>query len=91
VIESFRDRGLKALFETGKTARVRPDLRRRALVRLDALDAARTLEALRQPGFDFHPLHGRPQRYSIHINGPWCITFEWEDGKALRVELEQYH
>jgi toxin HigB-1 len=91
VIESFRHRGLKELFETGKTARVRPDLHRRALVRLDALDAARTLDALRQPGFDFHPLHGRPQRYSIHINGPWCITFEWDDGKALRVELEQYH
>jgi toxin HigB-1 len=91
VIESFRHRGLKELFETGKTAQVRPDLRRRALVRLDALDAARTLEALWQPGFDFHPLHGRPQRYSIHINGPWCITFEWDDGKASRVELEQYH
>jgi len=91
VIESFRHRGLKELFETGKTAQVRPDLRRRALVRLDALDAARTLEALRQPGFDFHPLHGRLRRYSIHINGPWCITFEWEDGKALRVDLEQYH
>lgn len=91
MIESFRHRGLKELFETGKTAQVRPDLRRRALVRLDALDAARTLDALRQPGFDFHPLHGRPRCYSIHINGPWCITFEWEDGKALRVDLEQYH
>jgi plasmid maintenance system killer protein len=28
---------------------------------------------------------------SIHVNGPWCITFEWQDGKALRVDLEQYH
>jgi len=28
-------------------------------------------------------------RYSMHINGPWCITFEWEDGEALRVDLEQ--
>jgi len=25
----------------------------------------------------------------MHINGPWCITFEWEDGEALRVDLEQ--
>jgi len=24
----------------------------------------------------------------MHINGPWCITFEWEDGDALRVDLE---
>jgi plasmid maintenance system killer protein len=33
----------------------------------------------------------RPRRYSIHVNGPWCITFEWRDGRALRVDLEQYH
>jgi hypothetical protein len=34
---------------------------------------------------------GEPRRYSIPINGPWCITFEWENGKALRVGLEPYH
>jgi len=27
----------------------------------------------------------------MHVNGPWCITFEWEDGEALRVDLEQEH
>src|SRR5713226_5488581 len=91
VIESFRHRGLKELFETGHSARVRPDLQRRALIRLDALEAATSLEALRQPGFDFHSLRSRPQRYSIHINGPWCLTFEWAEGVASRVDLEQYH
>ena len=30
-------------------------------------------------------------RYSIHVNGPWCITFEFRDGEAYRVNLEQYH
>jgi plasmid maintenance system killer protein len=28
---------------------------------------------------------------SIHVNGPWSITFEWEKGDAFRVDLEQYH
>jgi proteic killer suppression protein len=73
---------LKELFETGASAKVGAALHRRAIIRLTALA---------QPGFDFHPLQGRPQRYSIHVNGPWCITFEWVDGKALRVDLEQYH
>jgi proteic killer suppression protein len=91
VIRSFKHRGLKELFESGKSARVSADLHRRALVRLDALDAVRALDGLRQPGFDFHALRGKPQRYSIHVNGPWCITFEWEDAEALRVDLEQYH
>jgi toxin HigB-1 len=91
VIESFWHRGLRELFETGRSARVRADLQRRILVRLAALDSAVPFEALHQPGFDFHALRGRPRRYSIHVNGPWCITFEWRDGRALRVDLEQYH
>ncbi len=82
MIESFWHRGLRELFETGKSARVR----------LDAIDKAASLAALSQPGFDFHPLRGPvPRRYSIHVNGPWCITFEWREGRALRVDLEQYH
>ena len=55
------------------------------------LDQAETLKELSVPGFDFHPLRGKPQRYSIHVNGPWCITFEWKDSEILRVNLEQYH
>lgn len=91
MIESFRHRGLKELFETGKSRRVASDLRDRTIRRLDALEAADRLVQLNQPGFDFHPLRGAPQRYSIHVNGPWCITFEWREGRALRVDLEQYH
>ena len=91
MIGSIRSRGLKELFETGASARIGAALHRRAIIRLDAIEAATTLTALAQPGFDFHPLQGRPQRYSIHVNGPWCITFEWEDAKALRIDLEQYH
>jgi toxin HigB-1 len=91
VIETFWHRGLRELFETGRSARVRADLQRRILVRLAAIDSAAAIEALHQPGFDFHALRGRPRRYSIHVNGPWCITFEWRDGRALRVDLEQYH
>ena len=44
------------------------------------------------PDFDFHSLQGfNPRRYSVRVNGPWCITFEFEDGEACRVEFEQYH
>lgn len=44
------------------------------------------------PGFDFHALRGhKPARYSVHVNGTWCITFEFRAGDALRVDFEQYH
>ena len=44
------------------------------------------------PGFNFHALGGFvPTRYTVHINGPWCLTFEFDAGDALRVDFEQYH
>jgi proteic killer suppression protein len=91
VIRSFRHAGLRELFETGKTTRVRPDLQRRASIRLKVLDEAVLLSDLNVPGFNFHRLQGKPVRHSLHVNGPWCVTFEWEGGDAVRVNLEQYH
>jgi proteic killer suppression protein len=63
----------------------------RILRRLDMLDVATLPAEMGLPGFNFHPLRGKPQRYSVHVNGPWCITFEFEAGDALRVDFEQYH
>jgi len=91
MIRSFRHKRLKAFFETGAAGKIAASLRARILVRLDALDAASTLAELNQPGFDFHGLKGVPKRYTIHVNGPWCITFGWQDGNAVAVDLEQYH
>lgn len=91
VIKSFRHKGLSELFERGNSRRVRQDLHSRCLRRLDVLDQAELLSDLKVPGFNFHGLRGVPKRYSIHVNGPWCITFEWKKGDAFRVDLEQYH
>jgi toxin HigB-1 len=90
VIESFRNKGLKELFETGRSSKVAADLRKRVTTRLDALEAATTLAQLNQPGFRLHQL--KPStRWAIDVNGPWRITFEWQGGKATAVDLEQYH
>jgi proteic killer suppression protein len=91
MIISFKHKGLAELFEIGRSRRVKRDLQYRCLRRLEVLDQAESLSDLNVPGFNFHGLRGVPRRYSIHVNGPWCITFEWEEGEALRVDLEQYH
>lgn len=91
MIKSFRHRGLKEVFETGKSSRVAGNLLSRVIVRLDALHQAANLRQLDQPGFRLHPLHQfKPLRYSMWVSGAWRITFEW-DGGASRVDLEQYH
>jgi proteic killer suppression protein len=91
MIESFVHKGLDELFQKGKSAKVQKALAERIIRRLDALAAARTPESMNVPGFDFHSLQGKPKRYSIHVNGPWCISFEWQGENALRVDLENYH
>ncbi|WP_252177584.1 type II toxin-antitoxin system RelE/ParE family toxin [Endozoicomonas sp. 4G] len=64
----------------------------RLTTRLDRLDAATQPADMRLPGYDFHKLNPKSAgRYSVHVNGPWCITFEFEGSNATNVDYEQYH
>lgn len=91
MIKSFRSSDLEALWASGRS-RIDARLQGRLLRRLDALNAATRAEDMNVPGFNFHGLQGhRPVRYTVHVNGPWCITFEFEGGDAYRVDFEQYH
>ena len=66
-------------------------MHKRILRRLDTLNAAVAPEDMNLPGFNYHQLEGKPERYSVSVNGPWRITFEFEDGDAIVVDYEQYH
>jgi proteic killer suppression protein len=92
MIRSFRNKALAALFESGKSAKIDAKMHKRILVRLDRLEMAERPEDMNLPGFDFHALRGfEPTRYTVHVNGPWCITFEFDGKDAARVDFEQYH
>jgi proteic killer suppression protein len=92
MIRTFRNKALADLWEKGKTAKIDIRMQERILRRLDRLDVVVRPEEMNLPGFDFHPLKGfNPTRYSVHVNGPWCITFEFADGDAFRVDFAQYH
>ncbi len=92
MIGTFRSKALAELWAKGRSAKIDAKMQKRILVRLDRLNIVTTPAQMNLPGFDFHPLRGFvPTRYSVHINGPWCITFEFEVGDALRVDFEQYH
>jgi proteic killer suppression protein len=92
MIVSFAEKGLREVFETGKSRRVRQDLVKRCVQILDAMHQARTLDDLRLPGLRLHPdSRYRPVRWRVDVNGPWRITFEWNDGEASKVDLVQDH
>jgi proteic killer suppression protein len=92
VIRNFKSKGLAELWDRGRTGKIDAKMHERILRRLDRLDVIARPEEMNLPGFDFHALRGfQPTRCSVHVNGPWCITFEFQDDDANRVDFEQYH
>lgn len=92
MIVSFKSKALAELWSKGRTSKIDRRLHDRILLRLDRLDACSAAAEMNLPGFDFHALKGFvPTRYTVHVNGPWCLTFEFVDTDAARVDLEQYH
>ncbi len=92
MIKTFRHKGLKKLFEDGSTRGIAQDLVAKTTRRLDALSAAVAVTDLSLPGFDLHELKGdRAGTWSVKVSGNWRITFRFESGDALDVDLEDYH
>ena len=91
MILSFRSKALAKLWDSNDGSKIRPDLLERVRLRLDVIHRAKSLDQMNVPGFDFHRLQGKPVRHSVHVNGPWCVTFEWDGQDAVRLELEQDH
>lgn len=91
MITSFRSKVLKQFAETGVASKLpvrNADRVRRQLV---ALDAASEPDQMNVPGWFFHGLHGKPQRWSVRVTGNWRITFGFEAQDAVAVDLEDYH
>ena len=91
MLKTFKNKGLKELFEKGQSRKINKQLHALCLRRLDVMDAATKPEDLDIPGFKFHTLHGNPTRYSIWVTGNYRITFEWDGQDAVRVDYEDYH
>lgn len=91
VIRSFRHKGFREVFR-GRLIKLPSELVDRIRRRLDMFDQAADPAEVGLPGCDLHALSGHhPRRYAISVNGPWRITFAWDRGDALPVDLEQYH
>lgn len=93
MIKSFADRATQALYATGKTKCLPPDIQKRAARKLEYLDLAVRLQDLQvPPGNRLHALSGdRQGQYSISINEQWRICFRFEDGDAYDVEVCDDH
>ena len=92
MIESFRHRGLRLLFEDDDRSKVRADQAERIRLILSALDAASRIEDVNQPTFRLHPLKGALKGFwAITVRANWRIIFRFADGRASDVDLIDYH
>ncbi|MDE2791581.1 MAG: type II toxin-antitoxin system RelE/ParE family toxin [Paracoccaceae bacterium] len=92
MITGFRHKGLKALYQTGSSKAIRPDLVRRVSIILAILDEAHSLDDLRRPSLRLHALGGtRKGDWSVSVNAQWRITFTCDAGEFGDVDLEDYH
>lgn len=91
MIKTFKSAALKSLFETGSARRIDTKLAERCKGRLTALNAATDLRSLHLPGYELHKWAGYTTKWSISVSGHWRITFNWINGDAHDVDLEQPH
>ncbi|MEM7591086.1 MAG: type II toxin-antitoxin system RelE/ParE family toxin [Cyanobacteria bacterium P01_A01_bin.83] len=93
MIETFTCKETKKIWNGQRSAKLPGDIQNRALRKLRQLDAAITLEDLRNPpGNRLEALKGDLQgQYSIRIQKQWRICFTWNKGSATDVEIIDYH
>jgi len=93
MIRSFTDKETELIWQYRRSRKLPSDIQRTALRKLLQLDSIEELQEMREPrGNRFEQLKGyTPLRYSIRINDQWRITFNWSNGGADNVQIEDYH
>lgn len=93
MIKSFGDKEAEKIFQRQTSKKLPFDIQRTAKKKLNMLDAALSLNALKvPPGNHLEALkNDRAGQHSIRINGQWRICFRWHDGNAYEVEITDYH
>lgn len=92
MIKSFKHKGLKLFFESGKVTGIQTKHTKKLRMQLAAIDTAHVIEDVDLPGFKLHPLRGNWSGvWSITVSGNWRVTFEFQDGNAYILNYEDYH
>lgn len=97
MIESFKNQATEDIFngKDSKAARklCPPNLWATARRKLDQLNAITSLDELTiPPGNRLETLKGdRKGQHSIRINQQYRICFLWQQDKAIKVEIIDYH
>ncbi|MCK5231975.1 MAG: type II toxin-antitoxin system RelE/ParE family toxin [Desulfobulbaceae bacterium] len=96
MITIFDHKGLKKFFESGSKRGIKPEHEARLKMILARLDASKSEEDMKLPGFKLHSLDKKGKldfrgHWSVSVSGNWRITFKFENGNAVNVNYLDYH
>jgi toxin HigB-1 len=92
MIERFRHKGLRLLFEEGDPTGVNPQHVEKIENILGLLDVAQNIEDMDVPTFRLHALKGDLKGFwAVTVRANWRIIFRFADGRASDVDLIDYH
>ncbi len=92
MIRSWRHKGLKLFYDTGKTSKIQAKHADRLHDILQALDIITSPEQMNFPGLGFHKLKGdKSEFYSVRVSGNWRVIFAFEEKDVILIDYMDYH
>ena len=92
MIESFRHKGLKRLYEDDDPRGVATEHLTKLRNIIARLDAAASLEDMNLPGFNLHALKGPLRGFmAVTVRANWRVVFRFAEGHAFDVDYLDYH
>ena len=92
MIQSFRHRGLRRLYEDDDPRGVLAEHLTKLRNILARLDAAGSEGDMNLPGFTLHPLKGELKGLmAVTVRANWRVIFRFVDGHAFEVDYLDYH
>ena len=92
MIQGFKHKGLKKLFESGASSGVKQQHVKRLRQILALLETAENLDDMALPGLNLHELKGKRKGiWAVQVTGNWRVTFKLQKGDVSDVNYENYH
>jgi proteic killer suppression protein len=92
MIQSFRHKGLKRLYEDDDPRGVMAEHLTKLRNILARLDAAGSVEDMNLSGFNLHALKGPLQNFwAVTVRANWRVIFRFVEGHAFEVDYLDYH
>lgn len=92
MIQTFRHKGLKALYEKDQAKGLNPRWIKKIRTVLARLDAAKEPGDMDFPGLRLHPMKGGHKGFwAVDVSGNWRIVFRFKDREPHDVDLVDYH